>query len=814
MMKHDSSSRIAAAQAGFSFTPVALAMYALFAGAMILGAMPSSSFAAEKLPASKTATQNYNIPAGPLSAAIARFSAESGTFISANGSLTDGKNSQGVQGNLSASEALIRMLAGTGLEAVAQTNGSYVLRVAPITAATTLPAVNVTSDISGPSDLPKAFAGGQVARGSRMGVLGNVDIFETPFSTQSFTEEFVQDQQSRRVADIISVDPSVRSAMAEYGDSETYIIRGFPLFVNQVGVNGLYGMTEARRITPEFYERVDVLKGPASMLNGITPFGVVGGNINLTSKRAADEPLTRVTGSYISDSQFGVHLDLARRFGEKKEWGVRLNVLKRDGDTPIDRQEDHMKNGALAIDYRGDKLKASLDVANQERLTSGYSANIVYNQGFALPRPMENDKNFVNDWEYIKTDAKYWMARAEYEFSPAVTAYANYGQSEGNEEYYYAGSTARRLTNSAGNFSATSGGFRGSYEVETYELGLRGRFMLGDISNSYAVSYSDFSRKAYGLTVNVTPYTGNIYNTPNQPRPVVNYGVIPQNGDLQLSSVGLVNTFGFMDDTVLLTLGARRQELFSGVFAAGVRTKNYDESKITPAAALLVKLGSYSLYTNYSEGLAQGATATAGSSNVGTILEPSVTKQVEGGVKYNAGTFGVTAAVFQISQPSTYTNSANLFVADGEQRNRGLELSTFGQPLRGVRLLGGITLIDAIQTKTRNGLNDGKDAIGVPKVNIVLNGEYDLLGIPGLTLTGRINSFSSAQADVGNTQRIPGWTTLDAGARYVMQVSAKPVTLRFNLINVTDKSYWNSVSRSFITMGAPRTALLSATIDF
>ncbi len=129
-------------------------------------------------------------------------------------------------------------------------------------------------------------------------------------------------------------------------------------------------------------------------------------------------------------------------------------------------------------------------------------------------------------------------------------------------------------------------------------------------------------------------------------------------------------------------------------------------------------------------------------------------------------------------------------------------------------MLGGITLIDAKQTKTRNGITDGKDAIGVPRVNVVLNGEYDLLGIPGLTLTGRINSFSSAKADVGNTQSIPGWTTLDAGARYAMQVSGKAVTLRFNLINVADKSYWNSVSRSFITMGAPRTALLSATIDF
>lgn len=813
-MKHDSSSRAAAAQAGFSFKPVVLAMHALFAGAVILGALPASAFAAEPLPAAKAAAHKFNIPAGLLSSAIARFVAESGTYVSANGALTDGKHSQGVQGNLSAQDALSRLLAGTGLEAVAQTNGSYVLRVAPIVA-TTLPAVNVTSDASSASDLPKPFAGGQVAKASRMGVLGNVDLFDTPFSTQSFTEEFVQDQQSRRVADIISVDPSVRSAMAEYGDSETYIIRGFPLFVNQVGVNGLYGMTEGRRITPEFYERVDVLKGPASMLNGITPFGVVGGNINLTSKRAGDEPLTRVTGSYISDSQAGMHLDLARRFGQNKEWGMRLNVLKRDGDTPIEQQDDHMKNAALAIDYRGDKLKASLDVANQDRLTNGYSANINYNQGFALPRPPENDKNFVNDWEYIKTNAKYWMARAEYEFSPALTAYANYGASEGDEEYFYAGSQARRLTNSAGDFTARAGGFKGSYEVDTYDLGLRGKLMLGDVSNNYAVSYSDFSRKGYGSTVNATGvYTGNIYNTPHLPRPTVNYGVIPQNADLQLSSVGLVNTFGFIDDKVLLTLGVRRQELFSGVFASGVRTKNYDESKVTPAAALLVKLGSYSLYTNYSEGLAQGATAVAGTSNQGAILPPSVTKQYEGGVKYNAGTFGLTAALFQISQPSTYTNSSNLFVADGEQRNRGLELSTFGQPFRGVRLLGGITLIDAKQTKTFNGINDGKDAIGVPKVNVVLNGEYDLFGIPGLTLTGRINAFSSAQADVGNTQSIPRWTTLDAGARYAMQVSGKAVTLRFNVINVTDKSYWNSVSRSFITMGAPRTALLSATVDF
>jgi iron complex outermembrane receptor protein len=758
-----------------------------------------------------------DIPAQALDKALNTLAKQSGERIIFSTDLTEKVISPEVKGNLSTRQALDQMLAGSGLTLKPLADGGFTVAKAPInTELDALEEVSVKADKeSQPSQLSKPFAGGQVAKASRVGILGNVDIFETPFSTQSFTDEFALNQQARRVADIIAVDPSVRSAMAEYGDSETYMIRGFPLFVNQVGINGLYGMTEQRRIAPEFYERVDVLKGPASTLNGSSPFGVTGGNINLVTKRADDEPLSRVTGSYISDNQFGGHVDFGRRFGEDNAWGVRLNVLARDGDTPISSQEDRMYNGALAVDYRGEKLTASLDVMSQDRLTKAYSANIVYNQGFALPRAPENDENFVNDWEFFKGNSNNWIAKAEYEFSPQLATYATYGQAKGQEEYFYAGSQGRRFINSAGDFTARVGGFKGDYDVETYELGLRGRLMLGGMSNSYALSYSDFDRTSRGATVHATGvYTGNVYSSANLAKPTVSYGVIPQNGDLQLSSLGLINTFGFLEDNLLITVGARDQKLYSGIFSAGVKTGAYDESKVTPTGAVLVKLGNYSLYSNYSEGLSQGSVAPNTTVNAGESLSPFVSKQYEAGAKYNAGSFGVTAAVFQISQPSAFTNAANRFVADGEQRNRGLELSTFGEPLSGVRLLAGITLIDAEQTKTRNGTNDGNDAIGVPKVNVVINGEYDIFAIPGLTLTGRVTAFSDAQADVGNTQSIPGWTVLDAGARYVTQVSGKAVTLRANVMNLTDRDYWNSVSRGFITQGAPRTALISATVDF
>jgi iron complex outermembrane recepter protein len=785
--------------------------------AALLTGLASSLTLASAVPAyaEESRVYDFQLPAGNLADALNALARQSAVTLTFDAAQVRGKTVPALKKQLTREQALQQLLKDTGLQA-RSVNGATIIVPRPLSQHTdTLPEVAVqTSRSQSSGDLPAPFAGGQVAKASRMGILGNVDIFKTPFSSQSFTEEFVLDQQARRLADIVAVDPSVRSAMAEYGDSETYHIRGFPLFTNQVGINGLYGMTELRRIAPDFYERVDVLKGPASMLNGSSPFGVTGGNINLVSKRAGDTPLNRFTASYISDSQLGGHLDLGRRFGEDNAWGVRLNALAREGDTPISRQSDRMLIGSLAVDYRGEKLTASFDLASQDRLTKGYSANIQYNPGFALPRAPQNDKNFVNDWEFFKGDSHYWMTKIEYEFNPALTAYINYGQAKGNEEYFYAGATARVLVNSAGNFTAGVGGYRGYYEVDTYEVGLRGQMQLGNVSNSYALTYTDFDRTAGGLTVRGANYTGNIYQSPNLPKPTVNYGVIPQNGDLQLHSVGLVNTFGFLEDNLLLTLGARHQSLYSGIFTSGVKTNAYDESKVTPTAALLAKLGNYSVYGNYSEGLSQGSVAPNTAANAGESLPPFVAKQQEVGVKYNAGTFGVTAAVFQITQPSTFTNAARRLVADGEQRNRGLELSTFGQPFSGVRLLGGVTFIDPEQTKTQNGLNDGKDAVGVPKVSVVINGEYDIFAVPGLTLTGRISGFGEAQADTANTQSIPGWTTFDAGARYATQISGNKVTLRANIMNLANKDYWNSVSRSFITMGAPRTALISATIDF
>ena len=116
-----------------------------------------------------------------------------------------------------------------------------------------------------------------------------------------------------------------------------------------------------------------------------------------------------------------------------------------------------------------------------------------------------------------------------------------------------------------------------------------------------------------------------------------------------------------------------------------------------------------SLYANYIESLTKGPVAGGTAANAGEVFAPFRSKQKEIGAKYDAGSYGMNLALFTISQPMGLLNANNVFGIDGEQRNRGAEFTVYGAPVRGLRLLGGVTLLDAKQQRTAGGANDGKD---------------------------------------------------------------------------------------------------------
>ncbi|MCB1842885.1 MAG: TonB-dependent receptor plug domain-containing protein, partial [Halioglobus sp.] len=165
-----------------------------------------------------------------------------------------------------------------------------------------LPAVTVTADTAGPEELPGTFAGNQVANGARLGALGNLDVMDAPFNVTSYTAELIKNQAARTIGDVLANDPGVRFTTSSGHAYENFRIRGFDVGQNDLAINGMYGLMPIGHTPVEMFERVEVLKGPSALFSGMSPSGAVGGMVNLVPKRADDEPLSRVSLDYQSDS--------------------------------------------------------------------------------------------------------------------------------------------------------------------------------------------------------------------------------------------------------------------------------------------------------------------------------------------------------------------------------------------------------------------------------------------------------------------------------------------------------------------------------
>src|SRR5690606_20944054 len=153
---------------------------------------------------------------------------------------------------------------------------------------TQLAPVTVSAGILG--DLAPPHAGGQLATGGSLGLLGSENVMDSPFSTINFTSTLLHDQQARTLADVVVNDASVRTTTSTGGFGEDFHIRGFPVGSGDVSVNGRYGLVSSSRVPVQILERVEVLKGPGAFMRGMPPGGSVGGGINVVTKRADDEP--------------------------------------------------------------------------------------------------------------------------------------------------------------------------------------------------------------------------------------------------------------------------------------------------------------------------------------------------------------------------------------------------------------------------------------------------------------------------------------------------------------------------------------------
>ncbi|WP_157064009.1 TonB-dependent receptor [Methylobacterium tarhaniae] len=812
------------------------------------GALPGGKRAATAAETGDTVA--LSIPVGPLEPALVRFTEQAKVKLVYATDMTSTLTTTGVEGEFRPLEALGRLLDGTGLayrsvspSTVTLVNPRYAqlggrseetVRLDEIVVEGRPAAGSRAAGLPPPTGTvgqpPPPYAGGLVASGTRVGFLGNRSILTTPFNVSGYTEKLIQDQQARSLSEVVLNDPSVRNDAPPFSERDSYFIRGFSVTNLDVAFDGLFYLSNPRRSFLEGIERVEILKGPSALISGGT--GRVGGTINLIPKRAYDEPLTRLTTTYLSNSQVWTHADLGRRFGPSKEWGVRFNGSYRNGDTPLDKNAIEVGVATLGLDYRGEQLRASLDlVHNNQNITAPTSLFNAVAPNIPVPRAPNNRLNTASSLEYI--DSRFNMAagRIEYDILPDTTLYAAGGVSRYNEDFltssYRVTSVTGQATNSLAIQPQEISGMSG-------EVGLRAKFQTGILGHQLNVAAVGSNNRNYrgGFTPPTLPvFQTNIYDPIHLARGSVNTILLPRSdsrplfANLDVTSVGIADTLSLGGDRFLLTLGGRFQEISQQSYntrpgpTLGTQASDYKSGRFSPAlAAVFRATDNLSFYGNYIEALDPGPSPPFTAVNANEVFAPVVNRQKEFGAKYDFGTVALTASLFEIEQPNAFTDpGTNRFSVSGLQRNRGLELSAFGELTPGVRLLGGVTFLDGRLVRTAGGQFDGNRAPGVPDVAFNLYGEVDLPPwlAPGLTLTGRAIYTSGQFYNQANTQRVPDWTRFDAGLRYTFEgASGKPVTVRAIVENVFDNSYWASAARGFLAVGAPRTVIVSATVDF
>ncbi|WP_434710507.1 TonB-dependent siderophore receptor [Pseudomonas sp. R1-1] len=684
--------------------------------------------------------------------------------------------------------------------------------------ALTLDTTNINARYNSATALPETLAGGQVARGARLGMLGNKDVMDTPFSVTSYTAKTLADLQTVTVADALERDPSVRSTGQTGGIVDSFFIRGFPIGEGNLGelaFDGVYGVAPNYRVFTDYAERVEVLKGPGALMYGISPNSGVGGVINIVPKRPLDEDLTRFTGSYASDSQVGGHLDLSRRFGSENQFGVRFNGNLQGGDTAVDDQHRDLGVGAIALDYRGERLRLNLDYISQKESWEAASRPFTIAPGVDVPSAPNGRTNLPQDWGWSDTKEQSALLGGEYDLSDNVTVFAHAGG--GRSDVKRLSDQVPRILNDAGDTSNIPGYYKFNVDRSTADVGMRGVFATGPVTHTTTIMATRYQDELSRGITNGTAILSNIYHPVDVPQQYLSSPKVQRVSESELSGVALTDTLSMLDDRFQLTLGVRRQDIESRNYnAAGAVSSKYSDNATTPLVGVVVKpWQDVSLYYNYVEGLSKGDIAPGTASNAGETFAPYESKQHEIGVKYEHGTFMTTLALFQIEKPSGEIGAGNVFSVQAEQRNRGVELSMYGEVAKGTRLMGGVTVLDGELTDSATAANRGNKPVGVPDVQANLWAEWDTPWLEGFTLTSGAIYTDRQYVNQANTQELDAWTRFDAGARYATKIEGRPTTFRATVQNVFDREYWSGVaSYGAFSPGYPRTLQLSATVDF
>lgn len=691
-----------------------------------------------------------------------------------------------------------------------------------------LPTVSVTGE----------GAGRYRARRASVAGFDEAPLRDTPASVTVVTREQLADQHAKRLSDIVRNDASVGNAYAPVGYYEGFTIRGFPIdLASAIKINNLTVSGE-QTFGLENKDRVEILKGLAGIESGVV---APGGVINFVTKRPAN--VQSVSTEVDSRGSTLGAFDLGRRFGDRQQFGFRINAAKETLHSYVDGANGRRNFGSVALDWNITP-RASLQFdAEFQQLVQRSSSGYQLLGGTVVPPAASASKLLgVQPWSKpTTTDALNLDARFDYQFNDAWQGYVAASRSrtmiDDNVAFaygcYYATSCASGATSpyffgANGDFDLydfrSPGEYRRNDELRAV---LSGKFATGPVRHELNVGAS-VQRRVVHLSDAVYDYVGseNIYGDDAV------FAPSPNQASASYPQLDARQYAVFATDRILL---GEHWQVLAGVREVLLRQKSWtasdsdalrtDRTKLLPQLALVYKpIAPVSLYASYSQALSLGDQAPVRATNAYAFLPPYTSRQIELGAKYDwRDQISFTAAVFTISKPFEYAQpdeSANgyTYAQRGTERHQGIELGAAGRATERLTLTASVAAIRARAADTGTAAYEGHQVINVPDLRAAFQGDYAVPGVSGLDLLGGVNFSGSKPANEEGTTRVPAYWVFNLGARYTTKIGGHRTVVRLSVDNLFNKYYWQDSGEqqgdAYLFLGAPRTARLSLTYDF
>lgn len=656
-----------------------------------------------------------------------------------------------------------------------------------------LPEVKVTAEgetASGP-------ARGFVAKRSATGTKTDTALIETPQSITVVTREQVEAQAADSLDQAFAYSAGImsQSGGALRRIATGFTVRGFnvtgsaPLYLNgsKFPINSLSGAME-----PYSYERLELLKGPASILYGQS---APGGIINLVSKRPTATPLREIELQAGSWGRRQIAADFGGPLTADGRIGYRITGLVRDGEAMVAQIPDDRRLLNAALDW---KLTPDTDLTllagyNKGKSRYDYGKPI---EGTLLPNPNGRISRqlFVGEPGFDKFDTEGQTAGwlLEHRLSDSWKLKQNLLVFDYEADNAYstitlranAATGLRTVNRSAVTRLDTDKGWSVDNQVQ-------GRLRTGALEHTLLVgldySDSDWTRKQRAGTVAALDLFNPVYG-----------GAIalPANGtrtEENARQLGLYvqDQIRFGERWIAL-LGARYDKArASGRFVDedGAAEDSGEKSHaFTPRAGLMYQAGNgIAPYYSYTRSFQPAS----GRDFFGQRFKPTEGTQHEIGVKFEPpGTnASVTVAAYELTQTNVSTTDPDhpgFSVQTGEVRSRGFEAEGRASLNRRLDIVAALGTIDARVTKS-NTATLGTRPTSVPRRQAALWADYRFAALPGLSAGLGVRYVGEQEVSV---YRVPGSTVFDAAIRY--QVDNWRFAL--NVKNLADKTYLGSCS--------------------